>query len=93
LAGLLLITIPLRVAEARGFGPAALPPDGTRCRKADRADQPPAAAEHKIAGTVDGNVLTAVFQRQDRGFWPFREDQRAQVERLVQPVEAARQAA
>lgn len=42
---------------------------------------------------IDGNVLTVVLQRQDRGFWPFREDQRAQVERLVQAVEQARQAA
>jgi hypothetical protein len=39
---------------------------------------------------IDGNVLTVVFQRQDRGLWPFREEQRAGVERLVQAIEQVR---
>lgn len=39
---------------------------------------------------IDGNVLSVVFQRREQGFWPFNEDQRAQVEALVQAVQAAR---
>ena len=41
---------------------------------------------------IDGSVLNAEFQQREQGFWPFSEDRRAQVEGLVQAVEAARQA-
>ena len=39
---------------------------------------------------IDGKVVTVDFQRSDRSFWPFNENQRPQVEALVQAVEAAR---
>ena len=39
---------------------------------------------------IDGNTLTIEFARKDRGFWPFRDEQRAGIERLVTAVEAAR---
>ena len=39
---------------------------------------------------IDGNTLTASFQRREGGIWPFNEDQRAQVEALVAAVNAAR---
>ena len=39
---------------------------------------------------IDGNVLTLTFERRDQGLWPFREDQRAQVEALVQAVNVVR---
>jgi hypothetical protein len=42
--------------------------------------------------SIDGNTLTAEFARRDRGFWPFRDEQRAGVEQLVAAVEAARAA-
>jgi len=41
---------------------------------------------------IDGNTLTAEFARRDRGFWPFRDEQRAGIEQLVAAVEAARAA-
>ena len=40
--------------------------------------------------SIDGNTLTAEFARRDRGFWPFRDEQRAGVEQLVAAVNAAR---
>jgi hypothetical protein len=39
---------------------------------------------------IDGNTLTANFQRKEGGFWPFNEDQRGQVEALVAAVNSAR---
>jgi hypothetical protein len=39
---------------------------------------------------INGNTLTATFQRSEQGFWPFNEDQRAKVEALVAAVSAAR---
>jgi hypothetical protein len=39
---------------------------------------------------IDGNTLTASFKRREGGFWPFKEDQRPQVEALVAAVNAAR---
>jgi hypothetical protein len=41
---------------------------------------------------IDGSVLTVTFERRDQGLWPFREDQRAQVEALVQAVNSVRDA-
>jgi hypothetical protein len=41
---------------------------------------------------IDGDVLTVSFQRREQGFWPFRDDQRAQIEALVRAIEAARSA-
>jgi hypothetical protein len=43
--------------------------------------------------SIDGTILKVGFARRDEGFWPFREEQRTQVEALVQAVEAARTAA
>jgi hypothetical protein len=39
---------------------------------------------------IDGNVLAAYFQRNDRGMWPFDEAQRPEVEALVAAVNAVR---
>ena len=39
---------------------------------------------------IDGNTLTASFLRSEKGFWPFNEDQRGEVETLVAAVNAAR---
>jgi hypothetical protein len=39
---------------------------------------------------IDGDTLTASFQRSEKGFWPFREEQRPQVESLVEAINAAR---
>jgi hypothetical protein len=39
---------------------------------------------------IDGSVLTASFQRSEKGYWPFNEDQRTQVQALVDAVNAAR---
>ena len=39
---------------------------------------------------IDGTTLTASFVRSEKGFWPFNEDQRGQVEALVATVNAAR---
>jgi hypothetical protein len=39
---------------------------------------------------IDGSMLTATFQRKQQGFWPFADDQRAQVESLVVAINAAR---
>jgi hypothetical protein len=39
---------------------------------------------------IDGNVLTARFQRNDIGLWPFDEAQRPGVEALVAAVNAVR---
>ncbi len=39
---------------------------------------------------IDGNTLTASFLRSEKGFWPFNEDQRGNVEALVAAVHAAR---
>ena len=39
---------------------------------------------------IDGNVLAAYFQRNDRGMWPFAEEQRTEVEALVAAVNAVR---
>jgi hypothetical protein len=39
---------------------------------------------------IDGNVLTAQFQRNDIGLWPFDEAQRPEVEALVAAVNAVR---
>jgi hypothetical protein len=41
---------------------------------------------------IDGNVLTLAFERREQGLWPFREDQRARVETLVQAVNDVRNA-
>jgi hypothetical protein len=43
-----------------------------------------------VSCAIDGNMLKVGFQRSEMGFWPFNEDQRPQVEALVQAVEAAR---
>lgn len=40
--------------------------------------------------SVDGTTLSVTFDRSEQGFWPFREDQRTQVEELVRAVNAAR---
>jgi hypothetical protein len=45
-----------------------------------------------VSCEVDGTILRVGFQRNEMGFWPFNEDQRAQVEALVQAVEAVRTA-
>ncbi|MCW3065288.1 MAG: hypothetical protein JWN32_2460 [Solirubrobacterales bacterium] len=39
---------------------------------------------------IDGNTLTVSFQRSEKGFWPFREEQRPQVETLVGLINSAR---
>ena len=39
---------------------------------------------------IDGNTLTANFQRNDIGLWPFTEEQRPYVEQLVTAVNAVR---
>ena len=39
---------------------------------------------------IDGSTLTANFQRNDIGLWPFRETQRPYVEQLVAAVNAVR---
>jgi hypothetical protein len=39
---------------------------------------------------IDGSTLTVTFQRRGQGLWPFNEDQRAQVETLVEAINAAR---
>ena len=39
---------------------------------------------------IDGNTLTANFQRNDIGLWPFDEAQRPEVEALVAAVNAVR---
>jgi hypothetical protein len=43
-----------------------------------------------VGCAIDGNILTATFQRSETGLWPFNEDQRAQVEVLVAAIDAAR---
>jgi hypothetical protein len=43
-----------------------------------------------VACAIDGNVLTATFQRSETGLWPFNEDQRGQVEALVAAINSAR---
>jgi hypothetical protein len=40
---------------------------------------------------IDGAALTVDFQRNDVGLWPFREEQRPQVEALVAALATARQ--
>ncbi len=42
---------------------------------------------------IDGSVLTVDFQRSEIGLWPFREEQRPQVETLVAAIAAVRAAA
>jgi hypothetical protein len=39
---------------------------------------------------IDGTTLTASFLRNEKGFWPFNEDQRGKVEALVAAVNTAR---
>jgi hypothetical protein len=39
---------------------------------------------------IDGNIVKALFPRQDQGMWPFTESDRPYVERLVAAVEATR---
>jgi hypothetical protein len=39
---------------------------------------------------IDGNTLTANFQRNDIGLWPFLEQDRPLVEQLVAAVRAVR---
>ncbi|MEA2169873.1 MAG: hypothetical protein QOF76_3173 [Solirubrobacteraceae bacterium] len=39
---------------------------------------------------IDGSMLTVEFQRKEKGFWPFNDDQRPGVEALVQAVNTAR---
>ncbi|MDX6665126.1 MAG: hypothetical protein QOG68_1332 [Solirubrobacteraceae bacterium] len=38
---------------------------------------------------ISGSTLTATFQRNEQGLWPFNEDQRGQVEALVAAINAA----
>jgi hypothetical protein len=40
--------------------------------------------------SIDGTTLLVTFERREQGLWPFREDQRSQVEALVQAVNVAR---
>jgi hypothetical protein len=39
---------------------------------------------------IDGTTLTVDFQRSEVGLWPFREEQRGQVEALVAAIATAR---
>jgi len=43
-----------------------------------------------VGCSIDGNTLTVNFQRNQVGLWPFTEDQRAQVEKLVGVINDAR---
>jgi hypothetical protein len=40
--------------------------------------------------SIDTSILVVDLERSERSFWPFTEDQRAQVEVLVAAVEAGR---
>jgi hypothetical protein len=48
-------------------------------------------AKLMVGCEIDGTVLTVSFERSEKGFWPFNEEQRPQVEALVAAVRAARE--